>query len=63
MSVDRGRADFKIHGKGLSIDLDVKPTLPVATQETPIAHTLGTYAHHTNYLDAVVDIPTQDISI
>lgn len=37
---DRGHADIKIYGKGLSVDLDVMPGLPVATEEKPLAHTL-----------------------
>lgn len=38
---DRGLADIRIHGKGMSIELDVEPYLPVATAEKPLAHTIG----------------------
>lgn len=39
---DRGLADVKIYGsRGMEVWLDIKPTLPVATQEKPVAHTLG----------------------
>lgn len=38
---DRGLADLRIYGKGMSINLDVEPGLPVATPDKPIAHTLG----------------------
>jgi hypothetical protein len=38
---DRGRADFKIFGRGLSIDLDLEPLLPVPTAEKPVAHSIG----------------------
>jgi len=37
---DRGLADIKIYGKGMSIDVDVSPGLPVPTEEHPVAHAL-----------------------
>ena len=38
---DRGRADVKIYGRGMSVDLDVRPGLPVPTPEKPLARALG----------------------
>lgn len=38
---DRGLADIRIYGKGMDVELDVEPGLPVATPEKPIGHTIG----------------------
>ena len=40
-TTDRGMADLKIYGRGLSICLDVKPRGPSPSEETPAAHALG----------------------
>jgi hypothetical protein len=42
-AADRGRADVKIHGRGMSIDIDIQPALPVPTPEKPVARSLGQF--------------------
>lgn len=37
---DRGLAGIKIYDKGMSIDVDVSPGIPVPTEEQPVAHAL-----------------------